>query len=142
MNNFNVNAIIEKYNLDAKTVASELFPKNDYPMMALSRVIKGEALLNTEQVSKLSFLTGVPIDKLFDGGSWVNIPRKAEDKTLIFENGEYHAHLDRETWITKVYHKNSVFHESVITDGKSLPLSEYFNELDNLILKHIENGKN
>lgn len=141
MNTFNINALIERHGLDTKKVAVELFPENKYPMIALSRVISGEALLNTEQVSKLSFLTGIPINQLFEQGEWVNLPRKANDNTMAFENGEYRAELNRDTWETKIFHKNSIFHESVITNGATLPLSVYFAELDKLILNHINNGK-
>ena len=141
MNKFNLDSIIEQHSLDAKKVAAELFPENKYPMIALSRVINGEALLDTEQISKLSFLTGIPINQLFEQGDWKNLPTKASDNLMMFENGDYRATLDRDTWITKLYHKNSIFHESVIVDGNSVPLSTYLTELDKLILNHIENGK-
>lgn len=141
MNRFNLPEIIEKYNLDTKKIAVELFPENKYPMMALSRVINGEALLNTEQISKLSFLTDIPINELFERGDWKNLPTKASDNLMMFENGNYRAVLDRDTWITKLYHLNSIFHESVIVDGESLPLSQYFSELDKLILNNKNNGK-
>lgn len=141
MNKFNLNSIIEQNNLDAKKVASELFPENKYPMIALSRVINEEALLNTEQISKLSFLTGIPINQLFEQGEWINLPTKANDNLLRFENGDYNATLDRDTWITKISHKNSIFHEAVIVDGNTVPLSVYFTELDKLILNHKQNGK-
>lgn len=142
MNKFNLSTIIDQHSLDSKKVAAELFPENKYPMIALSRVINGEALLNTEQVSKLSFLTGIPINDLFEQGNWKNLPRKASDNTMAFENEDYRAELDRDTWITKLFHKNSIFHEAVIVDANTLPLSEYFNELDKLILNHKQNGKN
>lgn len=142
MNNFILSSVIEKHNLDTKKVAAELFPENKYPMIALSRVINGEALLNTEQVSKLSFLTGIPINELFEQGNWKNLPRKASDNSLAFENEDYRAELDRDTWITKIFHKNSIFHEAVIVDANTMPLSQYFTELDNLILTHKQNGKN
>lgn len=141
MNKFNLADVIEKYNLDTKKIAVELFPENKYQMIALSRVINGEALLDTDQISKLSFLIGVPINELFQGGNWVNRPIKASDNIMIFENGEYRAELDRDTWITKIYHLNSIFHESVIVDGDSLPLAQYLSELDKLILNNNKNGK-
>lgn len=143
MNKFNLNAIIEQQGLDAKKIAAELFPENKYQMIALSRVINGEALLNTEQISKLSFLTGIPINQLFEQGDWKNLPTKSTDNLMMFENGDYRATLDRESWVTKLYHKNSIFHESVIVDGNTVPLSTYLAELDKLILNlnNTENGK-
>ena len=140
MNKFNLNSIIEYNKLDAKKVAAELFPENKYPMIAMTRVINGEALLNSEQISKLSFLTGIPISQLFESGGWANLPTKSNDNTLRFENGDYTATLDRDTWITSLAHKNSIFHESIVVDGNTVPLSVYFTELDKLILNHKQNG--
>lgn len=134
MSNFNISAIIEQYKLEPKSLAAELFPGNAYPMPALKRVIDGEALLNTDQISKLSHLTGIPIEKLFTGEKWKS--GKSSENLIILENGEFRAELDRTSWLTRVYHKNSLFHESVITDGNTLPMSEYLTELDNLILNH------
>ena len=142
MNKFILSSVIEKHNLDTKKVAAELFPENKYPMIALSRVINGEALLNTEQVSKLSFITGIPVNELFEQGNWKNLPRKASNNSLAFENEDYRTELDRDTWITKIFHKNSIFHEAVIVNANIMPLSQYLTELDNLILTHKQNGKN
>ena len=135
MTNFNISAIIEQYKLEPKSLAAQLFPENAYPMPALKRVIEGEALLNTDQISKLSHLTGIPIYDLFTGEKWKGVaPKDAEVMTL--ENGEFKASLNRKTWVTKLYHKNSIFHESVIMDGDSVPMSVYLSELDKIILNH------
>lgn len=132
---FNINELIKEHELDTKVLASELFPENKYPMIALTRVINGEALLNTDQLAKLSFLTGLPIEALFSGGEWRDAKSK-EANIIALENGEYRAELNRDTWITKLYHKNSIFHEAIILDGTAVPMSEYLSELDNLILKY------
>lgn len=134
MNNFNLTAIIEQYSLDPKELAAELFPENKHPMPALARVINGEALLNTDQISKLSFMTGIPIDKLFTGEKWVS--KGSKSGSVILENADYRAEMDTSSWVTKVYHKNSLFHEAVLVDGRSVTLSEYIKELDKLILNH------
>jgi len=58
-----------------------------------------------------------------------------------FENEDYKAELDQQSWITKIYHKDSLFFDAVIHNG-SIPLSEFLNQLENLILNHKENVKN
>lgn len=134
MSNFNLTAIIEQYKLDPKELATELFPGNKHPMPALARVVNGEALLNTDQVSKLSFLTGIPIDVLFTGQQWVS--KGSKSGLVVLENSDYRAEMDTTSWVTKLYHKNSLFHESVLVDGRSVTLSDYITELDKLILNH------
>ena len=54
MNHVDLNQIIESKGLDKAEIASHLFPKNLYPMKALSRVLDKKANLDTVQLSKLS----------------------------------------------------------------------------------------
>ena len=139
MHKFKLSSIVEQHSLDTKTLALELFPENKYPMIALTRVMNGEALLNSEQISKLSFITGIPISVLFDGEGWESVPTK-EENIIIFQNGEYRAELDRSTWVTKLTHKGSIFHEAVILDGTSVPMSKFLSEIDTIILNTKSNG--
>ena len=132
MKTFNLKEIIEKQGLSTKDVAIQLFPSNKYPKLALDRVLAGKAFLDTNQVSKLSMITGIAIDELYIGGEWK--ATSAKDK-LRFTTGEYVAELDTKTWITKVYHNDSLFHDAVIHSG-SISLSDYLTELTNLINKH------
>ena len=135
MSNFNLTAIIEQYKLEPKSLAAELFPGNAYPVPALKRVLEGEALLNTDQISKLSHLTGIPIYDLFTGEKWKGVASK-DAEVMTLENGDFKASLNRKTWVTKLYHKNSIFHESGIMDGDLVRMSVYLSELDKLILNH------
>ncbi len=132
MKTLNLKEIIEKHSLDVKEVAEQLFPKNQYPSLALSRIISGKALLDTDQVSKLSLMTGVPIECLYSGGEWkIN----TSENLMTFETGEYKAELDTEKWVTKVFHKQSLIHETIIHSG-SIALSIYLRELTEVIIKH------
>lgn len=131
MKTINLKEIIEKQNLDVKEVAEQLFPSNKYPKLALNRVLAGEAFLDTNQVSKLSMLTGIPIENLYSGAEWKATNEKGIHK---FTNGDYVAELDTKTWITKIYHKGSMFHEAIIHDG-TIALSAYLSELTSLINK-------
>jgi len=124
--------------LDTKELAEQLFPNNKYPRLALNRVLDGKAVLDATQISKLSMLTGISIEKLYSGEDW-----KAKNMRGIhtFTNGEFRAELNTETWVTKIFHKNSLFHEAVIHSGQT-PLSEYLNKLNILINKFKENESN
>ena len=132
MNKIDLQQLIEIYNLDKKEIAETLFPGAKYPTLALNRIISGEALLDSDQVSKLALFIGVPIEKLYSGTKWAG---KHNGNTHTFTNGEYKAELNTETWTTKLFHNDSLFHEEILHSG-STPLSEYLSKLDELILKH------
>lgn len=129
MRTIKVKDIIENSGLAIQEVAEQLFPNNKFPRLALNRVMTGESILNSDQVSKLSLLTGIPIEKLYSGNSW---EAKYVGHTHVFNTEEFRAELDTQTWVTKIFHKDSLFHESVIHSG-STPLSVYFKELDSII---------
>ena len=129
MRTIKVKEIIETRGLDIKEVARQLFPKNKYPDLALNRVIKGKNVLDADQISKLALMAGLQLSELFLGENWKATARKG---VHVFTNGEFRAELDSETWITKVFHKDSMFHESIIHSG-STPVSEYLSQLDLII---------
>lgn len=132
MKTIDLNKIIEDNNLDVKELAGELFPDIKYPKLALDRILRGESKLDTDQLSRLSLYTGLPIEVLYSGTPWkTNI----SDKLVQFKTGDYKAELDRETWVTKIFHKGTIFHESIIHQS-TIPLDEYFEELNSLINKH------
>lgn len=130
MKTIDLKKLIESSDLDSKEVAKQLFPKNKYPDLALNRVMKGLNVLDADQISKLSLLSGVPISELFSGGEWKG---STAQNVHVFTNGEYRAELDPQTWITKVFHKGSLFHDSIIHSG-STPINEYLHELDQIII--------
>ena len=135
MNNIDLKAIIEVKNLDHETVAKELFPTNQYPKLALNRVLLGKSMLDASQISKLSILTGLPINDLFSGSGWSTQSSGEKHK---FTNGEFVAELDTETWITKVFYCGSLKHESII-HSKNVVLSEYIAALNIITLKINKN---
>lgn len=134
--------IIELNDLDKVQLARDLFPNNKFSSMALARVIKGEALLNSEQLAKLAHILDVTVDDLYNSGGWKMKANKADNKHIItFEAVNYKAELDTKSWLTKIYHKNSLFHESIIIDGKC-PINEYLETINNLISNFKNNVKN
>lgn len=137
MNTIDLKAIIEAKNLDVALVAQQLFPTNQYSRLALNRVIAGKAELDATQISKLAMLANMTIDELYNR-TW-----KADSKDGIhtFNNGEYLAELDTKTWITKIFHNNSMIHEKVI-HAKDTPLNQYLEALNNVILNIKSNETN
>jgi hypothetical protein len=137
MRKIELKKIIKRHNLDVWEVAKHLFPNNRYPRLALNRVMAGEAVLDANQISKLSALTGITFDNLFSNSGWkVRIDKRVH----TFTNGEYKAELDTETWTTTVFHKKSLMYEDIL-HTKTISIEEYIIKLDTLINQFNENEK-
>lgn len=132
MQKIKLKELIKKCALDEKQLAQDLFPGNSYPFLALKRVMKGLSVLNADQISKLSLLTGLSINELFIGGEW---KAARADGKCVFTCGEYEAILDASNGHTKIYHNKSLFHESVFHKN-SIPLGEYIESLNSIIIKN------
>jgi len=65
MRTIELEKIIAKSGISITDMGRHLFPKVLQPYQAIQRVLKGETSLNTEQIVKLSEVTGVPIANLF-----------------------------------------------------------------------------
>lgn len=131
MNKINLQKLIEAKGLNKEEVAHQLFPNNKFPILALSRVIKGVNALDTDQVSKLAALAGLTISEIFEYENWTSRSNDGEG-IHKFTRGDYRAELNTFTWVTKLFHKESLFHTSVICSG-SVSLQDYFTELDKII---------
>jgi len=138
MSKIDLQQIMTRADLNKKEVAQQLFPKNIHPVLALNRVMAGEALLDADQISKLSLLVGVPISDLFKGSEW-----KAQTKegNYYLSNGDFLAILDHPSGMTKLFHKDSLLHEEILHSGL-IVLSEYLEKLNTLILNYKQNGSN
>lgn len=131
MQKIDLKKIIKNHNLEFSEVAKHLFPKNKYPNLALNRVMQGVTFLNSEQLSRLSLLANVQIGELF-GLNWKS--KKIGD-LMTLSTGNYKAELDTRSWVTKVFDRGSLFHESIIHSG-SIPLSRYLTSLNSIIVEH------
>ena len=88
---FDIKKVIEHYKLDTNEVAEALFPHVRYKTLALNRVLKGEAYLDTKQIEVLAKLTGVLVQDLFTFGEWKG---GCEDGCIIMTRGEYKVKLN------------------------------------------------
>lgn len=106
-----------------------LFPGAKHPHLAFKRIIKEGRALDTDQLAKLALFLGKSPCDFFSYEKW-----KSSTKNGIhfFENGDYKAELDSATWVTKVFHKGSLFAEEVIHSG-SITLSDYLKKLEALV---------
>lgn len=134
MKRIDIVGVCKAANLDLKLVAAQLFPKNTHPTLALNRVISksNKAVLDANQISKLSALTGVNIGDLFTPNKWKTA--KSSKNTLTFQSEEYLAELNTTDWTTKVFSNNGLKHKFIIHGG-AITLSEYFTKLNSEIVK-------
>lgn len=135
MKKIDLQKIIESNGLDPKVLASELFPKNKYPIPALTRILEGKAELDSSQISKLASLLGSNIDELYNSG-W---KAKGKNNILHFSRDNFRAEFDLNSWSTRIFEDDSLFHESIIHQ-KSISISDYISDLDELITKHKNQG--
>lgn len=114
---FNITKVIELYKLDVNEVAEALFPNVRYKKLALDRVLKGEAYINTEQLQALAKLTGVLISDLFNVDNWKG---SAEDGCLTFLKGDYKAKLNYNGAWLSLYKNNELIKQEMFTPNMTL----------------------
>lgn len=129
MQKFNLQAVIEHYNLDTDEVAKALFPHARYQKLALNRILKGEAVLDTEQLEALSKLTGVLVhDLFFISEDWKG---SSENGHLVFIKGEYKVKLNYNGAFLSVYKQSELIHQEV--SGKNMSLLEFIEYINKVI---------
>lgn len=122
---------------DRAQLARDLFPGHKFPEKALRRTEIGKTQLTADQISRLASLLGCRIAELFTGENWRG---RFEGDTHTLTSGDYTATLNTTTWVTRLWHKDTLYHESVIHSG-AIALSDYIEFLDRLILNHNTDRK-
>ena len=131
MKTIELQKIIQDHQLDVRVLAKELFPSHQHPSMALTRIIQGKGVLDANQISLLSEITGQSINSLFNQSEWV---AQSREGIMFFSSGDFRAELDMERNTSKVFHKGSIFHETIL-HSTSIPLSDYLAEVSTAVLK-------
>lgn len=130
----NLQSFIEAHNLDPAATARELFPDNAYPVMAMKRILQGEALLDSGQIARLAAFARVPVSKVFNNGWSIRSEGGPEKTTYTLESDEFRAEIDRSSWVTTLYHKGKAVHEEVIS-SPTVTISEFLRSLETVIAK-------
>lgn len=133
--NFDLTKVIEHFNLDADDVANALFPHQKHKKLALNRVLKGEAYLDTVQLQSLSNLIGISMCDLFTVDNWKGI---SENGNLVFKKGEYKALLNYKGVALHIYKKEELIYEKLLLSD--MTIQEFINYI-NTIINNKENGK-
>ena len=131
---FNITKVIEYYKLDVNDVAEALFPNVRYKKLALDRVLKGEASINTEQLQALAKLAGVLTSDLFNIDSWKS---SAEDGCLTFLKGDFKAKLNYNGVWLSLYKNNELLKQEMFTPN--MTLEEFIAHITELTITYNNN---
>ena len=130
--NFNINKVIERYKLDTEEVASALFPHVRYQKLALDRVLKGEACLNTDQLQVLAKLAGVFVHDLFTVDDWKT---SSEDGCLTFIKDDYKVKLNYKGVYLSIYKEQELIHQELALNN--MTITEFIEHINKVINNQI-----
>lgn len=126
---FDITKIIEHYKLNTDEVAEALFPHVRYKTLALNRVLKGEAYLDTQQIEKLAALAGVFIHDLFTFDEWRGT---REDNCITFVKGEYKVKLNY-NGVYMTLMKGSKIITQELSNPKNISIQDFISHINELI---------
>ncbi len=123
----NVKKIFNDYRLDVEILARQLFPKNTYPVKALSRVFKNQALLNSSQLYTLAEAIGANVSDLYKIGKESKLNKQGGTvRVSVGGGGVAQLHL-RELKPRTTHGGNTFYHD------KNIPLNDYIDKIHFLI---------
>ena len=126
---FDLRKVIEVYKLDVNDVAEALFPHVRYKNLALNRVLKGEAFLDTQQIQILANLAGVFIQDLFMLNKWRG---KNENGYLTLCYGDYKVILNYNgAFLTLI--KNGHVQKQELINTKCITIDDFLTHINSLI---------
>lgn len=130
----NLKSFLIAHKLDPKKTAQELFPDNGYPVMAMKRILDGEALLDSSQITRLAAFAGVPVSKVFNNGWSVATDFVSSSPKYVLTSDTWRAEIDRSTWVTQLFLNDELVHEQVIS-SPTATLSDLIQSLELVIAK-------
>lgn len=136
INNFNLNKIIEHYELDQPTIARVLFADNKYPNQALMRVLKGEADLSVTQLKLLADWLNVSEQELFGVEDWKGT---MIDDRFVISKGKYSVWINNPAGYAQIFEGTKPVSKLVLSTAAKF--TEVLDQLNN-ILNNLENGNN
>lgn len=130
MNNyFNIAFICDQLSVDIQAVAPLLFPRAKFPNLAFSRVLKGDANLDTDQLCVLADFIGVPVSSLFNL-EWL----KSKRQPLTFYRGLNKVVFDMSTNTAIIYKNDKLIGTKPIEPANINNISRLSSFLDSLII--------
>lgn len=132
-----LNEIMGKYGIKPGVMAEVMFPGAKHPKRALDRLIKGEQAIDMEQLRKLAFYIGVPMQDLLSSKTWAGT---TEDGCITFRKENYKAKLNYRNVFLSIYRDDALVLQEFGSMG-NMTLNEFIEYLD-LTVKKLNNGSN
>lgn len=129
MSRINLTKLLKDSGASLPFIAKQLFPENKFPLASLKRVMRGDALLDSEQIAKLATYLDTPIESLYEE-TW-----KAEastDDSITFTKAGYRVILNLDTFQARIYNEET-FETNLILTSRAITLSEFFAKVENII---------
>lgn len=123
-----VKKLFNDYGLDVESSARKLFPRNNYPVKALSRVFKKQALLNSKQMFILADILNLTVSELYQ----VEKEDLKTDTVKLSYPGNIRIELSRKSGVTLVYFPDRK-QPVELWHGLEISLEEYLQKIDLLI---------
>ena len=108
--------LVSESEYTTEQIAAALWPTNRHAILAYKRVAKGEAVLDANQIVKLSELLGLSIDDLFSKPPW-DIEAKKDILVLTKRNSAARIELDLNSKIAKNYESGGLDYKKVVMPG-------------------------
>ncbi len=118
-----------------RDIAVMLFPSNKHPENALHNMLGGKTDMTVAQLQSLSLYFNVPLSRFYEPNGWKT--EESAPGTYVLTNGDYRAVLDMTAGKTSLTFRGTPVQELVL-HSSAIPLNEYLDVLNNLILKHNE----
>lgn len=134
MNTFNLQNIIDKFNLDEDSLAKQLFPSNKFPKLALSRVLTGKSYLDTSQISRINELLGTTVSDLFNDTAWNKV---ITGNVIKFHRNNHRVELNLDTHVSEIFLSDKLIAIETLISDKNIKLSEYLKLVDETIINLI-----
>ena len=131
MERLNLKYLIEKYKIDEAELGKVLFPTTKYPEYCFRRILKGEAFLDSIQITILANYLSVPVSELFtvEDTEWHGAQ---EDKRLIFKRGVYKVVVGDNICTLSIWKNDQMIYKS-IGDIGLMPVKQFLSEVDSII---------
>lgn len=134
MNTFNLQNIINKYNLDEDSLAKQLFPANKFPKLALSRVLTGISYLDTMQIERLREMLGTSVSELFNDTTW---NKTISGNIIKFHRNNHRVELNLDTLVSEIFLSDKLIAIETLISDRNIKLSEYLKLVDETIINLI-----
>lgn len=132
MEKFDINKVIACYQPDLDVLAKLLFPGAKYPKQALTRIIKGEAELDAQQLVVLASHLGIMVQDLFAETAWSSFN---EEGCICFQRGRYKAKLNYKGVYLTLYDNDNVIGQ-YMGDIPNMEVRAFISYIDELIKEY------